>query len=490
MNEETNIFDFIYPKYKISKKIKLIELFGGYGSQYLSLKYIGANVEHHKLVEWAAKSIQAYNDLHIQDYTDYSKNLTDDEVIDKIVEYGVSLDYNKPATREQIKRQKYRTIYNNIIATNNLVDISRVNGKDLEINDKDNYEYILCYSFPCQDLSSAGLGKGMSDTSTRSGLLWEVERILYECKSLNQLPQILLMEKVPQVHGSDNVKDFNKWQLSLEKLGYKNYWQDLMATDYGIPQTRNRCFMVSILGDYSYTFPNTMPLGLKLKDILEDKVDEKYYLSDKQIKDVQGWKAYQKPLETMKQIEKNGLSPTLTTRSGAYAAGMILVNQEYVGTYQYAKSDNFMQGKSRLQIGKDVSDTLQTSQKEGIVVLEEPKVIGGIGEKKSNGGTQWYQQDRVYDNKVGIIITTCSNPYYVDKKYRIRKLTPKEAFRLMGLKDEDIFKISKKQTDNSLYHLAGDSIVTNCLCAILSKLIGINWEEKFKPNEWWNNDSN
>ena len=120
----------------------------------------------------------------------------------------------------------------------------------------------------------------MSDTTTRSGLLWEVERILMECKELNQLPDVLLMENVIQVHGEGAKEDFNKWQLRLEELGYKNYWKDLIATDYGIPQTRNRCFMVSILGDYNYTFPKPIPLKLKLKDMLEENVDEKYYLSD------------------------------------------------------------------------------------------------------------------------------------------------------------------------------------------------------------------
>jgi DNA (cytosine-5)-methyltransferase 1 len=133
----------------------------------------------------------------------------------------------------------------------------------------------------CQDLSLAGKGKGMSDTSTRSGMLWEVERILKELKETDSLPQVLLMENVPMIHSVDNTPDFNKLQLELTKLGYKNYWEDLIATDYGIPQTRNRCFMVSILGDYNYSFPKPIPLEKKLKDMLEDNVDEKYYLSEK-----------------------------------------------------------------------------------------------------------------------------------------------------------------------------------------------------------------
>ena len=225
---QDSIFDMLYPKYKITKPIRLIEMFGGYGSQYLSLKYIGANVKHHKLIEWAAKSIQAYNDIHIQDYTDYSKDLTDEEVLNKVYELGVSLNYNEPATKEQLKRQNYRKIYNNIIATNNLVNIQQVKGKDLEITDTDKYDYICTYSFPCQDLSNAGKKAGYNDTSTRSGLLWEVERILSECKELGQLPQILLMENVIQVHSpGDNMQNFIKWQNRLEELGYKNYFQDL-----------------------------------------------------------------------------------------------------------------------------------------------------------------------------------------------------------------------------------------------------------------------
>lgn len=271
----------LYPTFKIDKPIRLIELFGGYGSQLLSLKYLGANVEQWKLCEWAIKSIQAYKDLHFkEDDTDYSKDLSIEEIKKFLFDKGISSNYNDPMTQQQVNRlneKQARTIYNNIKATNNLVNIQKVKGKDLEISNTNIYIYILTYSFPCQDLSLSGRRKLMSDTSTRSGLLWEVERILTE---LEEKPQVLLMENVPQVHGEGAIEDFNKWQLRLEELGYKNYWKDLIATDYGIPQTRNRTFMVSILGDYNYTFPKPKPLKLKLKDMLEDNVPEKYYLSE------------------------------------------------------------------------------------------------------------------------------------------------------------------------------------------------------------------
>lgn len=390
MGTQIDIFNIMYPAFKITKAIRLIEMFGGYGSQHLALKYLGVEVEHWKLVEWAVKSIQAYKDLHYTNVDiDYSRNLTKEEMVDYLFNLGISSNYNEPMTYNQIKRLKeeqLRKIYNNIKITKNLVNIQNVKGKDLEIIDTDKYDYILTYSFPCQDLSLAGKRAGMSDTSTRSGLLWEVERILSECKEIGKLPQVLLMENVPQVHSTDNLQDFNKWQLRLEELGYKNYWQDLIATDYGIPQTRNRTFMISILGDYSYTFPQPIPLELKLKDLLEDEVDEKYYLSDKML------------------------------------TGMMNTNFE-----SYKDNSNI----------KNIND--------------ENKTFSTLG---TNCGS-----------------STSAGGGVVKQGLRIRKLTPKECFRLMGVKDEDYERIAKNQSDSSLYHLAGDSIVVNVLMAIFKELL-------------------
>ena len=118
-------------------------------------------------------------------------------------------------------------------------------------------------------------------SGTRSGLLWEVERILTEIRDGGgELPQILFMENVPQVHGKKNIDDFEKWLEFLESLGYTNYWQDLNAKNYGVAQNRNRCFMFSFLGNYSYNFPEPIQLKKKLKDYLEDNVDEKYYINN------------------------------------------------------------------------------------------------------------------------------------------------------------------------------------------------------------------
>ena len=220
--DQTSIFEFIYSKYKLTKPIRLIELFAGYGSQALALKYLGVPFEHWKICEWNYKSFQAYKLLHTDDNTDYSKGLSKDEIVEYLANKGVSADWNKPMKLEQIKRlgeDKLREIYNNIQATHNLVNISQVHGDDLDISEPDHYTYIMTYSFPCQDLSLAGLRKGMEKgSSTRSGLLWEVERILNELKTEGHLPDVLLMENVPQVHGLGNEEHFREWQLALEKI--------------------------------------------------------------------------------------------------------------------------------------------------------------------------------------------------------------------------------------------------------------------------------
>lgn len=271
------------------KQLRLIEFFAGYGSQHKALDYLDLKAESWKTCEWAVKSIQALKDLHFKDdNNDYSKDLTKEDLVKFLTDKGISANYNEPMSEEQIKRlteDKLRTIYNNIKATHNLVNIQQVKGSDLEIVDTDKYDYILTYSFPCQDLSNAGLGKGMSrDSGTRSGMLWEVERILKELKDSNSpLPKYLLMENVSQVHGENNMKDFTDWCNFLKSIGYTNSWADLNSKNFGIPQNRERTFMVSILdndGIY-FQFPQQIKLIFRLKDLLETNVEEKYYLSDK-----------------------------------------------------------------------------------------------------------------------------------------------------------------------------------------------------------------
>jgi DNA (cytosine-5)-methyltransferase 1 len=143
-------------------------------------------------------------------------------------------------------------------------------------------------------------------SGTRSGLLWEVERILTEIRDSNgELPRILFMENVPQVHGKKNINDFEKWLGFLENLGYTNYWQDLNAKNYGVAQNRNRCFMFSFLGNYSYDFPQPIPLKKKLKDYLQDNVEEKYHINN------------EKAEKLIKKLVDNGTLPTTIHQSRA-----------------------------------------------------------------------------------------------------------------------------------------------------------------------------
>ena len=151
--------------------------------------------------------------------------------------------------------------------------------------------------------------------------------------------------------------------------------------------------------------------------------------------------------------------------------------KEYIGTYQYSKSDKFMQGKDRLKLGKEVSDTLQTTQKEGIVLNRfYNQAFKTIADKKVKDGDviDAYNQ-KVLTNGTSPTITTRPEGFKTAilpiQGLRIRKLTPRECFRLMGVKDDDFDKISKNQSDSSLYHLAGDSIVVNVLMAIFKEMM-------------------
>lgn len=373
-------------------------------------------------------------------------------------------------------------------------------------------------------------------SGTRSGLLWEVERILSDC---DVKPQVLVMENVTQVHGAGNEEHFKQWMLRLEELGYQSYWNDMSATEYGIPQTRNRTFMVSILGDYNYKFPKKTKLELRLKGLLENNVDEKYYLSDKQIDQIKHWNAYEKPLEKADIIERERVSPTLTTRTSAFAAGMILIKNATAKGFLEAEDGDGIDISSRMEshrgtVQKDKAQTLTTmgGQERGVVVkenapnsidkveilgnyspsnhessrivssssssssyptvkenhgtipaIDESELLGGFGSKGSTN--QYRTQNRVYSSSSSVTLNTGANPYF-EVNLRIRKLTPKECFRLMGLKDDDINLIMENQTNASAYHLAGDSIVTTCLMAIFGELLDIDWQEHFKKEEWWN----
>ena len=193
------------------------------------------------------------------------------------------------------------------------------------------------------------------------------------------------MENVPEVQGSGNLPSFLKWINKLESLGYDNYFQILNAKDYGIPQNRRRCFMLSIKKGYSYEFPLKTGLKYKLKDFLEKDVDEKYYLNEKDIERISNWQAQQKPLEEALDSEKAEIMATLTARgAGEEHSGMkpiketegieIIENNEQ--GYKVANVGDGVNIASRMHhqrgnVQEGSIQTLKAQMEIGVVVDEE-----------------------------------------------------------------------------------------------------------------------
>lgn len=151
--------------------------------------------------------------------------------------------------------------------------------QDITKWDKDIDVDFIIHGSPCQDFSVAGLGKGGDKGSgTRSSLMYETLRIVEKLK-----PKYVIWENVKNLLSKKHRHNFDAYLEAMEGLGYVNYYQVLNAKDYGVPQNRERVFTISILGGGEFTFPPKQELTVKLKDILEDEVDEKYYLSDEQV---------------------------------------------------------------------------------------------------------------------------------------------------------------------------------------------------------------
>ena len=309
--------------------LKVIELFAGIGSQTQALKDL--EVEHEVIA------------------------------ISEIDKYAIT---------------SYEAMHGVVTNLGNILDIKKLPGCDL-----------LTYSFPCQDISMAGRHAGIS-VGTRSGLLYEVERLLLVAKVQGLLPKYLLLENVKNLVGKMYKEDFNLWLQKLSELGYTNYWQVLNAKDYNLPQNRERVFVVSVLDNKEpYIFPTAVPLTTKLKDILEVEPDSKYFLTTKQISSI--------------------------------------INSSY------------SQNARRIQ-KKDYCDTLCARD------YHDPKCV------------------EVGDN-------------------RIRKITPKESFRLTGFSDESFDKArtalnatyynGKDRSGSQLYKQAGNSIGVPVLREIFRNLL-------------------
>lgn len=313
-------------------------------------------------------------------------------------------------------------------------------------------------------------------SGTRSGLLWEVERILNECKELDSLPQVLLMENVPDVIGTKNYEDFMKWCAALENMGYQSYYKVLNAKDYGIPQNRERCFMVSILGCYNYTFPKPIPLKLRLKDMLEESVDDKYYISNKLLAcltDTKDRNGFVRGERFKPHDIEDEYAFSITTNAGNRPTDNFI---KVVGKTRSGGQKSLILDSSGICSSLTATDYKQPKQiVDKVIPIKENTKQGyalategdSINLEQPNSKTR---RGRV-GKQVAQTLTTSCNQGVLGNGIRIRKLTPKECWRLMGFTDEDFEKAQKVNSNTQLYKQAGNSIVKQVLMAIFKQMI-------------------
>ena len=260
--------------------LRVFEAFAGYGSQRMALRNIGIEFEVVGISEIEGDVIQSYAAIHsdflkkrehIDDYVPKNK----EEMITYLEEINVPLHYKTFENRaRKLNLSKLKDMYLANKLINNYGDIQIINPKILPDFD------LFTYSFPCQDISVAGYQCGLNeDSGTRSSLLWECCKII-ETKR----PKYLMMENVKNLVGKRHKNNFLKFLDYLESLGYKNSWAVLNARDYGIPQNRERVFCISEFGGKeNFEFPDPIKLKFKLYDILDENVDEKFYLKKGQV---------------------------------------------------------------------------------------------------------------------------------------------------------------------------------------------------------------
>ena len=296
---------------------------------------------------------------------------------------------------------------------------------------------LLTYSFPCQDLSIAGNQRGMEqDSGTRSSLLWEVGRLLDDARERERgkLPDVLLMENVDAILNDLNVSEFRRWIGKLSDIGYTSSYAVLNAKDYGVPQNRKRCFMVSMLGGRCFDFPEPCPDGRVLRDVLEDDVDESFYLSEDKVAKYKAHDERQKANGTgfgWPPSEPCGISPAVLTSPAKSSTNTIIITGNIEDPSKY-------ECVNRICGTEGIAPTVTTCQGGGQV----PKIEL--------------------------------------KGARIRYLTPRECWRLMGFPDSAYEAARDVPTSKTqLYKQAGNSIAVPCLEAIFKAIyIDKTWHKR------------
>lgn len=333
------------------------------------------------------------------------------------------------------------------LADRNYGDITKIDW-----NAVPNFD-LFTYSFPCTDISSAGEQKGFDeDSGTRSSLLWECRRPIAAKR-----PKFLLMENVKALVSEKYRPLFLKWESWLRSLGYVNYTEILNAKDYGVPQNRERVFMLSILNGCWYEFPHPVQLEKRLKDVLEVEVEEKYYLSETMLKCLQKQTGRKESFKPAKIADPNGVSMTINAR--AHKMGK---QDNYVMQIRSTKETDWNRQQYRVYDPTGISPTITTKSGGGL----EPKILmRGRGFNKGGEadipgtitGSAWEQNN------------------LLDYAGCIRRLTPRECFRLMDVSDSDINKIQAAViSDTQQYKLAGNSIVKAPMMGIFENMLRFN----------------
>lgn len=340
------------------------------------------------------------------------------------------------------------------------------------------------YSFPCTDISLSGRLRGLEKGSnTNSSLLWEVQRLLDVSKERDELPRYLLLENVKNLISAKFRPCFDEWLGYLEGLGYRNFYKVLNARDYGIPQNRERVFMLSIRdANARYEFPKGKALETKLKDLLEENVDEKYFLSEKLITCFSSMKnrnGLVRGLRFRPRGKEDEYAWTITTCPGSRATDTFII-EPVIGAFRGRKNENDTY-EQRLEINKEgVSNTLTTVQKDNIVIVPQATkqgyAIARIGDGIYTNRTQ-SKRGVVQKDAIPTLKTSPNDVAVVvdDPKelISIRRLTPRECWRLMGWKDHDIDRaFTADVSETQLYKMAGNSIVVNCLTEIFRNIEG------------------
>lgn len=378
-------------KCKKEKILRVFEAFAGYGSQRMALRNLGIPFEIVGISEIEGEVIRSYAAIHT-DFLEKRKDLdkyvqlNKEQLLSYLHRLNVPLDYKTFINRApKMNEEQLKEMYLANQLVHNYGDITKINPEDLPDFD------LFTYSFPCQDISVAGYQNGLNqDSGTRSSLLWECCKIIETKK-----PKYLMMENVKNLVGCNHKANFMKFLQYLETIGYKNRWAVLNAKDYGIPQSRERVFCISILDEMNFfRFPKPMPLNTKLSDLLETNVDENFYL-------------------------KNNQSMTCP------------IEQEY----SYCIDSNYWKGST----------------------------LNSFLEKRRRQ-----------------LVTDGTNEF---GEYKVRRLTPRETWRLMGVSDSDFEKVSSIMSNTSLYKQAGNSIVVNVLEQIFSNLF-INYDTTIQDDNF------